>query len=147
MKILIVEPSATIRRTIRNPLERAGISEFIEVRSGPEALQTLEQHEPYIIITNSELQGMSGTSLTSLLRSRDKFKLTPIVMISERSMDEDVLEAMDSGVSDYILIPFNEDLIVQKVQRALETAKTIEGQVRRRKLGYNRKVHVTLGES
>ena len=139
MDLLIVDASSTVRRTIRNTLTRAGITDIVEAEAGQQALAFLDRETIPVLIVGAALDDMAGTELAARVRKLAAYRRTPLLMVSEKRSPEDVLTAVDAGVDDYILFPFPDELLVEKVQKALEKAAQLaaalaanrRGQIRR----------------
>ena len=142
MDILIAEETATVRRMLRNALEQASLSEFMEVQSAADAMTFIQRFHPKVVITGAQLGDATGFELTTQIRHVEDCKEMPIILVTPNSTDEDVLEAMDCGVDDYLIIPFAEDLLADKVRKALERAALLEEQKRRKSKTYVRRAYL-----
>lgn len=120
LNLLVVAPSSTFRRRIGNAVRRAGSIAVSEAQSGVDALRHLRTKETDLVITELNLDDMAGTALVSTLRSIPRHEDTPVLLLSPRSSHEDVLEALESGVSGYVIMPFEDDVLVQKVRTLAE---------------------------
>ncbi len=118
-KILFVEDSPTMRRIIMNSLNRIGFSQVIDAENGVDALEKLEYEEVDLIITDWNMPEMDGEELVKTLRSTPKYKHTPILMITTRGMQDDVLNAIRIGVNGYIVKPFTPEILDKKLSELL----------------------------
>lgn len=125
MHLLIADASSTVRRTISNALIRAGIGGLMEADRGQHALALMGRTPISVFVVGSNLEDMQGTQFARHVRGLPNYRRAPLLMVSERRSHEDVLEAVDCGVDHYILIPFPEELLVDKVQRAMEKAAAL----------------------
>lgn len=123
MKFLVVDDSATMRRIVVNSLQRIGFSECIEAGDGREALEKFDASVSFVI-TDWNMPNMSGTEMAKALRARDDGRTVPILMVTARSVKEDILTAMESGVNNYIVKPFTPQVLKEKID-ALLTAPTV----------------------
>ena len=122
MKFLVVDDSATMRRIVVNSLQRIGFSECVEAGDGREALDRFDPSVGFVI-TDWNMPIMSGTELAKTLRARDDGGRTvPILMVTARSMKDDILTAMEAGVDSYIVKPFTPQVLKEKID-ALLTAR------------------------
>ena len=115
-KIMFVEDSPTMRRIIANSLSRIGVSEVVEAENGVDALGKMEGKDFDMIITDWNMPEMNGQELVENLREQDKYKDTPIVMITTRGMQDDVMNAIKSGVNGYIVKPFTPEVLEKKMK-------------------------------
>jgi two-component system chemotaxis response regulator CheY len=121
MKFLVVDDSATMRRIIVNALQRLGYREIVEAEDGREALDRFDSSVGFVI-TDWNMPNMSGTELTRKLRSRDDGKSVPVLMVTARSVREDILTALESGVNNYIVKPFLPHVLKEKIDALLPVA-------------------------
>ena len=118
-KILFVEDSPTMRRIIMNSLQRLGISDIIEAENGVDALNKLEGKEVDLIVTDWNMPEMNGAELVKTLRSMPAYNDVPIIMITTRGMQDDVMTAMKLGVNGYVIKPFTPDILKTKLESVL----------------------------
>ncbi len=93
MKFLVVDDSATMRRILVNSLQRIGYTEFVEAGDGQEALDRCEASIQFVI-TDWNMPNMSGLDLTRALRAHADGKSVPILMVTTRSVKEDIIAAV-----------------------------------------------------
>jgi len=118
-KVLFVDDSPTMRRIIKNSLQKIGFSELIEAENGVDALDKLEGEDVGLILSDWNMPEMNGKQLVEELKSNDKYKDIPIIMITTRGMKEDVITAVKLGVAGYVVKPFTPDILKGKIQKAL----------------------------
>ena len=119
MKFLVVDDSATMRRIVVNSLQRIGYSDCVEAGDGREALARFDESVSFVI-TDWNMPNMSGTELARALRERDDTGRTvPILMVTARSVKEDILTAMEAGVNNYIVKPFTPQVLKEKIDALL----------------------------
>jgi two-component system, chemotaxis family, chemotaxis protein CheY len=117
--ILIVDDSPTMRRIIKNTLERLGHRESVEAGNGKEALQQLREHPINFIITDWNMPEMNGLEFVTELRITPEFEKIPVLMITTRGMKDDVLQAVQAGVNNYVVKPFTPETLEQKMNKLL----------------------------
>lgn len=117
--ILVVDDSPTMRRIIRNTLERIGYKNSIEAEHGKKALDQLEQHEVEMIITDWNMPVMNGLEFVTEIRSTSEYEDLPILMITTRGMKDDVLQAVHAGVNNYVVKPFTPETLEAKIDKLL----------------------------
>ncbi|WP_152022021.1 response regulator [Candidatus Uabimicrobium amorphum] len=123
MKALVVDDSRTMRLLVMKNLRDADITtfDFVEAEDGEQAMLKLKKQQPDIFFVDWNMPKMSGIDLVRKLRSLERFKDTPIIMVtSEKGMDK-VIEAIDkAGADDYISKPFTPQIFRSKVSRLVE---------------------------
>jgi two-component system chemotaxis response regulator CheY len=122
MKFLIVDDSPTMLRIIRNALKEIGYDEVEEAEDGQEAMNMLESVSPDFVITDWNMPNMNGVDLAKNIRNHPEYGRVPILMITTRGMKEDVKTAMKADVDNYIVKPFEPEVLDEKVEDCLETA-------------------------
>ncbi len=114
-KILFVEDSPTMRRIIANSLKKLGVAVAVEAENGVDALEKLQSQEFDMVLTDWNMPEMNGKELVEHIRKMDKYKTLPILMITTRGMEEDVMTAIKTGVNGYIVKPFTPDILKKKM--------------------------------
>ena len=118
MKFLVVDDSATMRRIVINALQRIGFHDIVEAVDGQDGLMKFDSSVKFVI-TDWNMPHMSGTELTKVLRSRPDGATVPILMITARSVREDILTAMEAGVNNYVVKPFTPQTLKEKIDALL----------------------------
>ena len=118
MKCLIVDDSATMRRILVNALKGIGYTDLVEAGHGREALEKLTP-EIGLVITDWNMPEMGGLELVKALRAAEGSSKLPILMVTTRSAQEDILQAVEAGVSSYILKPFTPPVLKEKIDQVL----------------------------
>lgn len=119
LKILAVDDSPTMRRIIVNTLKRAGFEDVIEAEDGKYALAKLKVERINFIITDWNMPEMDGLSLVTAIRQTPEYKDLPILMITTRSAQDDIVQALKAGVNNYIVKPFTPETLKQKMDQIL----------------------------
>jgi len=114
-KILFVEDSPTMRRIIANSLKKLGIKNATEAENGVDALEKIQKEDFDLILTDWNMPEMNGQELVEHVRKMDKYKTIPILMITTRGMEDDVMTAIKSGVNGYMVKPFTPELLKKKM--------------------------------
>ncbi len=118
-KILAVDDSATMRRIIVNTLQRAGYRSVIEAENGKDALAKLQNEKVDFVITDWDMPEMDGLTFVTQVRKSDTMKKLPILMVTTRSVREDIVDALRAGVNSYIVKPFTPDTLKEKIDQVL----------------------------
>ena len=119
MKFLVVDDFSTMRRIVVNSLQRIGFGDTVEAGDGQEALARFDDSVKFVI-TDWNMPNMTGTELARALRERGE--QVPILMVTARSVREDIIEAMEAGVNNYIVKPFTPQILKEKIDALLAAA-------------------------
>ena len=119
MKILIVDDYATMRRIVRNLLSQIGHLDVEEAGDGIVALQKLRETQFGLVISDWNMEPMTGLQLLKEVRADNKLSGTPFIMVTAESKTENVVAAKQAGVNNYIVKPFNADTLKQKIASVL----------------------------
>jgi len=122
MKFLIVDDSATMRRIVANSLQRIGFQEFDEAGNGVEALAKFDGSFDFVI-TDWNMPNMGGLDFVKALRGRPDGKSVPVLMVTTRSVKEDILQAAQAGVNNYVVKPFTPQVLKEKIDQVLGVAQ------------------------
>ena len=122
MKILVVDDFSTMRRIVRNLLVELGFSNPLiqEADDGNNALTMLKSQPFDLVVTDWNMPNMTGTEFAKALR--DRGEQVPILMVTARSVREDIIEAMEAGVNNYIVKPFTPQILKEKIDALLAVA-------------------------
>jgi two-component system chemotaxis response regulator CheY len=115
MRILVVDDYSTMRRIIRNLLNQLGYTDVDEAEDGSIALQKMRASNYNLIISDWNMEPMTGYELLKEVRADDKLKATPFIMVTAESKTENVVAARKAGVDNYIVKPFNAATLQQKI--------------------------------
>ncbi len=119
MSILIVDDYKTMLRIIRNLLKQLGFNNVVEAVDGSSALQKLRDKDCGLIISDWNMEPMTGLQLLKEVRADVKLKELPFIMITAESKSENVVAAKEAGVSNYIVKPFNAATLKGKLTAVL----------------------------
>ncbi len=114
MKCLIVDDSATMRRIIVNTLKNIGITDVAEAANGLEALAAVDDSIE-LVITDWNMPEMGGLDLVKALKADPARSGIPILMVTTRGAKEDLVQAIQAGVANYVLKPFTPELLKEKI--------------------------------
>ena len=118
-KVLVVDDSATIRRIIKNTLERIGYTDVVEAENGIDALTKLKEGDISLVLTDWNMPEMDGITLVKSIRASDKFGTVPIIMVTTEAEKNEVMEALQLGVNDYIVKPFTPEILKEKIEKVM----------------------------
>jgi len=119
MKVLVVDDYSTMRRIIRNLLTQIGYTEIDEASDGNDALQKLRAVHYGLVISDWNMEPMTGFDLLKQVRADDKLKTMPFIMVTAESKTENVVAAKQAGVDNYIVKPFNAATLQMKINAVI----------------------------
>jgi two-component system chemotaxis response regulator CheY len=123
IKILVVDDFATMRKVIRNLLKQAGYENVSEAEDGVAALKILKSAKIDFVISDWNMPNMTGIELLRAVRSDSELSTLPFLMVTAESLKENVVEAVKSGVSNYIVKPFTAEVLGEKIDKIMENIK------------------------
>lgn len=119
IKILCVDDFATMRRILKNILKQLGFTNITEADDGTTALEELKRGDFDLIISDWNMPKMTGLELLKTVRGMDQYKDIPFLMVTAEAQKQNVIEAVQAGVSNYVVKPFTAEAISEKLQKIL----------------------------
>ena len=119
MNVLIVDDYKTMLRIVKNLLNQIGFTNVDEAEDGSAALAKIRQKEYGLIISDWNMQPMTGLQLLQEVRADPKLKHIPFIMVTAESKTENVVAAKQAGVNNYIVKPFNAGTLKGKIATVL----------------------------
>lgn len=119
IKVLIVDDFATMRRILKNILKQLGFKNLVEADDGTTAWEILESQTIDLIISDWNMPKMTGLELLKKVRAGDRHKKTPFLMVTAEAQKQNVIEAVQAGVSNYVVKPFTAEAISDKLKKIL----------------------------
>ena len=116
MPILVVDDYKTMIRIIRNLLKQLGFNDVDEASDGTEALAKLREKRYGLVISDWNMEPMTGYQLLKEVRADDSLRSTPFIMVTAESNTENVIAAKKAGVNNYIVKPFNAQTLKGKIE-------------------------------
>ncbi len=118
LKFLVVDDSVTMRRIVLNSLKTIGHDNFVEATDGRDALTKLNSDDSInFVITDWNMPEVSGLELVKTIRTNDKYGSIPILMVTTRGLKEDIIEALEAKVNNYIVKPFTPQILREKIEQ------------------------------
>jgi len=117
--ILVVDDYTTMVRIIRNLLKQLGFENVEEASDGQAALGKLRMKSYGLVISDWNMEPMTGYELLQQVRADDKLKRTPFIMVTAQSRTENVIAAKKAGVNTYIVKPFTAQTLKAKMTAVL----------------------------
>ena len=115
MPVLIVDDYKTMLRIVRNLLKHVGFENVDEAADGGEAFNKMKEKKYGLVISDWNVEPVSGLGLLKQVRSDGNLQGTPFIMLTAESKTENVIAAKEAGVSNYIVKPFNAETLKQKL--------------------------------
>lgn len=122
MPILVVDDYNTMVRIIRNLLKSIGYENVDDASNGEEALAKIKAKSYGLVISDWNMEPMTGFELLQRVRQDATIASTPFIMVTAESKTDNVVAARKAGVSNYIVKPFNAQTLKAKIDQALATA-------------------------
>jgi two-component system, chemotaxis family, chemotaxis protein CheY len=116
MPVLIVDDYNTMVRIIRNLLRQLGFEHIDDANDGSAALAKMQQRKYGLVISDWNMEGMTGYDLLQQVRADPQLAATPFIMVTAESKTENVIAAKKAGVSNYIVKPFNAQTLKSKIE-------------------------------
>ena len=118
-KILVADDDRIVRRIVVAKLTGLGY-EVTEAQDGQEALRLLEEgYVPDLVITDSLMPRKNGLELVRGIRSSPDLAALPVIMLTSRQNERDVIEGLETGLDDYVTKPFSPDELAARVRTVL----------------------------
>lgn len=119
MPILIVDDYKTMLRIVRNLLAKLGFKDVDEATDGTEALSMMRGRNYGLVISDWNMQPMTGYELLKQVRADSNLNSVPFIMVTAESKAENVIAARKAGVNNYIIKPFSAEVLKAKLKTVL----------------------------
>ena len=119
LRFLIVDDFSTMRRIVRNLLKESGFADADEAEDGVAALHKLRNSKFDFVVTDINMPNMNGFQLLKEMKSDEKLKHIPVLMVTAEARKEDIVLAAQSGAAGYIVKPFTKAVLEDKVNLIL----------------------------
>jgi len=114
-RVLVADDSSTMRKIILRSLQAVGVTEATEAADGSEAVSLFKPGEFEMVLTDWNMPGKTGLEVTQEIRAQDAN--VPIIMITTEAEKGRVMQAIQAGVSDYLVKPFTADTLREKLEK------------------------------
>ncbi len=115
MPILVVDDYNTMIRIIRNLLKQLGFQDVDDAADGTAALEKMRNRKYGLVISDWNMEPMTGFELLKQVRADAELGTTPFIMVTAESKTENVIAAKQAGVNNYIVKPFNAETLKSKI--------------------------------
>ncbi|WHZ21623.1 MAG: Chemotaxis regulator - transmits chemoreceptor signals to flagellar motor components CheY [Nitrospira sp.] len=117
MKILVVDDMSTMRRIVKNILKQLGFNNLEEAENGQDALTKLHADTYGFVVSDWNMPVMMGIDMLRAIRADEKLKKIPVLMVTAEAQKENLLEAVQAGVSNYVVKPFTAETMQDKINK------------------------------
>jgi two-component system chemotaxis response regulator CheY len=117
MNVMVVDDAATMRRIVRSLLRELGIKNVREAEDGEVAFEDLKRQRADLVVSDWSMPKMTGIELLRAIRQDDDLKDIPVLMVTAESKKENIMEAVQAGVNNYIVKPFNSKTLEEKLNK------------------------------
>lgn len=115
MKIMVVDDMSTMRRIVKNVLKQIGFTNVEEAENGKEALDKLKGDSYGFVVSDWNMPVMTGIDMLRAIRADGALKDIPVLMVTAEAQKENIIEAVQAGVSNYIVKPFTAEALQDKM--------------------------------
>lgn len=117
MKVMVVDDALTARLKISSLLAEIGYAGVLMAADGSEALRLLEGGErPELVFVDWHMPEMGGLELIQQLRARAEYADTKLIMVTSETGMKTMVQALDAGADEYMMKPFNREILLEKLQ-------------------------------
>lgn len=117
IKILVVDDFSTMRRIVKNILKQLGYSDIDEAEDGVQALSMLKSGKYQFVVSDWNMPNMTGLDLLKAVRAEPSIKDIKFLMVTAEALTENVMAAVQAGVSNYIVKPFTAETLKEKIEK------------------------------
>jgi len=114
-RVLVADDSSTMRKIILRSLQAVGVKDVAEAADGQEAIALFAPGKFDLILTDWNMPGMTGLDLLKAIRAQDA--QIPVIMVTTEAEKSRILEAIQAGVTDYLVKPFQPDALREKLEK------------------------------
>jgi two-component system chemotaxis response regulator CheY len=126
MPVLVVDDYSTMVRIIRNLLQQLGFADVDDARDGSSALSKMHSKRYGLVISDWNMEPMTGFDLLREVRADPAIGETPFIMVTAESKTENVIAARKAGVNNYIVKPFNAQTLKAKIEAVFAKPETAD---------------------
>lgn len=117
MRVLVVDDFSTMRKIVKNILRQLGFNNIVEADDGSTAWETLQKDNIDFIVSDWNMPTMSGIELLRKVRASEEYADIPFLMVTAEAQQENIIEAVQAKVSNYIVKPFTPETLGQKIEK------------------------------
>ncbi len=117
LKVLVVDDMSTMRRILKNVLKQIGFTDLVEAENGQDALNKLKAGDIGFIVSDWNMPVMQGIDLLRAVRADADLKHLPFLMVTAEAQKDNIIEAVQAGVSNYVVKPFTAEALQEKLEK------------------------------
>ncbi len=117
LKVLVVDDMSTMRRIVKNVLKQIGYKNLHEAEDGAAGLKKLKEGGYGLVVSDWNMPIMMGIDMLRAIRADPDLKHIPVLMVTAEAQKENIIEAVQAGVSNYVVKPFTADALLEKLQK------------------------------
>jgi two-component system chemotaxis response regulator CheY len=117
MEVLVVDDASSMRHIVRNLLKELGMRHIREAENGQIALDKLKVKKADFVVSDWNMPVMNGIDLLRAIRADQALRSTPVLMVTAEANQENIVEAVQAGVNNYIVKPFNAQTLQEKLNK------------------------------
>ena len=126
LKVLVVDDMSTMRRILKNVLKQIGFSDIIEAENGQDALSKLKAGDIGFIVSDWNMPVMQGIELLRAVRADAELKHLPFLMVTAEAQKDNIIEAVQAGVSNYVVKPFTAEALQAKLEKIFANVQPVK---------------------
>lgn len=120
MKVLVVDDFSTMRRIIKNILRQLGFNNVVEADDGTTAWEMINKEKIDFVVSDWNMPQMTGIELLRKVRASEQYGELPFLMVTAEAQQENIIEAVQAKVSNYIVKPFTAETMKQKIDKIFD---------------------------
>ena len=120
LEVLVVDDAATMRRIVKGLLRELGFKNMREAENGSMALEELKRKKADLVVSDWNMPVMTGLDLLRAIRADDDLKSTPVLMVTAEAKKENLIAALQAGVTSYIIKPFTAKILEEKLNKIFQ---------------------------
>ena len=124
--IVIIEDDAAIRSVLRVVLRGAGYTLIKEADRGDDGLKLVRELRPSLVLLDLRLPGLDGFTVCRRIRETKEIASTPVIMLTARSEEGDVVRGLESGADDYVTKPFSRQVLLARIRAVLRRPESVK---------------------
>ena len=117
MEVLVVDDASAMRRIVRGLLKELGFKHIREAENGQLALEELKRKKADFVVSDWNMPVMTGIDLLRAIRADERLKSIPVLMVTAEAKQDNIMAAVQAGVSNYIVKPFNAQTLQEKLNK------------------------------
>lgn len=117
LKVLVVDDMSTMRRILKNVLKQIGYTDLHEAEDGAVGLKKLREGGFGLVVSDWNMPVMTGIELLRAIRADSDIKHLPVLMVTAEAQKDNIIEAVQAGVNNYVVKPFTADALLEKLEK------------------------------